>query len=276
MKGEGSVVHIPNQSTSNLRSGLRGDLISPSLPMDDEISRVEKVEAHIRPESRLVVYSDPYSMEADRYRTLRVYLRGLSKMNGIQALMVTSAVMGEGKSVSSLNLAVSLAERGASRVILVEADLRNPSIAKRLGLETWSGLSQCLSDGSDCLNALRYVTDLGIYVLSAGGVCTNPIQMLNSDRFSSVMQRLRQLADWVILDCPPAVPVPDILAIRGNVDGYFWVVRSNRTSRTVVEEAIQKVGRERLLGIILNEVETVEEIYRPYYSYEPLMLGPGD
>lgn len=270
------MIHTVNPFAESDDSELKGDLIPSLHPAEEEMNRVGRVEAHVWPESRLVVYSDPYSMEADRYRTLRVYLRGLSKASGIQTLMVTSAVMGEGKSVSSLNLAVSLAERGASRVILAEVDLRNPTVVKRLGLETWPGLSQCLSDGSDCLHALRYVNNLGIYVLSAGGVCTNPIQMLNSDRFSTVIQRLRQLADWVVLDCPPVIPVPDILAIRGNVDGCFWVVKSNVTSRTVVEEAIQKVGRERVLGIILNEVEAVEDIYRPYYSYEPLMLGPGD
>jgi capsular exopolysaccharide synthesis family protein len=214
-------------------------------------------------------------MEADKYRTLRVYLRSLSKASGIQSLMVTSAVMGEGKSVSALNLAVSLAERGVSKVVLVEADIRNPTVVKRLGLEVRSGLSQCLADGSDCVDSLCYINNLGIYLLTSGGACASPIQMLNSDRFSGVMQRLRHLADWVILDCPPVMPVPDTLAIRGNVDGCFWVVKSNVTSRIVVEEAIQKIGRERLLGIILNEVETVEAIYRPYYSYEPLMLGPG-
>jgi len=270
------VVNNANPIASDASAEMKVDLITSSHPIDEELRRVGRVEAHIRPESRLVVYSDPYSMEADRYRTLRVYLRGLNKASGIQTLMVTSAVMGEGKSVSSLNLAVSLAERGGSKVILVEADLRNPTVMKRLGLETWSGLSQCLSDGSDCLSSLRYVGNLGIYVLSAGGVCTNPIQMLNSDRFSALMLRLRHLADWVILDCPPVNPVPDMLAIRGNVDGYIWVVRANATSQTLVEEAIQKVGRERLLGIILNEAETVEELYRPYYSYEPLMLSPGE
>jgi len=249
--------------------------MASSRPVGEELCRVKCVEAHVQPDSRLVVYSDPYSMEADKYRTLRVYLRSLSKSSGIQSLMVTSAVMGEGKSVSSLNLAVSLAEHGVSRVILVEADIRNPTIEKRLGMESRPGLSQCLSDGSDCVDSLRYITNLGIYALTAGGVCTNPIQMLNSERFSGVMQRLCHLADWVILDCPPVNPVPDTLAIRGNVDGCIWVVKSNVTSRIIVEDAIQKIGRERMLGIILNEVETVEAIYRPYYSYEPLMLGPG-
>jgi receptor protein-tyrosine kinase/non-specific protein-tyrosine kinase len=270
------VIHIANSAVGNEDSELRSNLVTSPLPVGEELCRVECVEAHIRPDSRLVVYSDPYSMEADKYRTLRVYLHSLSKAKGIQSLMVTSAVMGEGKSVTALNMAVSLAERGVSKVVLVEADIRNPTVVKRLGIEARAGLSQCLCDGSDCVDSLCYINNLGIYVLSAGGVCANPIQMLNSDRFAIAMQRLRHLADWVILDCPPVMPVPDTLAIRGNVDGCLWVVKSNVTSRIVVEEAIQRIGRERLLGIILNEVETVEALYRPYYSYAPLMLRSGE
>jgi len=269
------MIHIIDEGGPRVDLDPRGDLIASSHSGGDELARVPKIHANIQAESRLVVFSDPYSMEADKFRTLRVYLRSLAKTSGIQTLMITSARMGEGKSVTSLNLAASLAERGESRVILVETDLRSPTVAKRLGLESWPGLSQCLLDGLDPLSCIRYVTELGLYVLIAGETCSHPLQLLNSDRFSAVMQRLRHVSDWVILDSPPVIPVPDVLAIRANVDGCFWVVRANLTSRTMVDDAMQKVGRERILGIILNEAKAVEDVYRPYYSYEPLMLGPG-
>ncbi len=270
--------HISSHSRHPTEFDRRSTILAPAKSIEEineDLARVMRVDARISPDSRLVMHTDPYSMEADKFRTLRVYLRGLAKASGLKAIMVTSAVLGEGKSVCSLNLAASLAERGGNRVILVEADLRNPIISKRLGLDAWNGLTHCLTDGSDPLKSLRYVKDVNLYLLSAGEICTNPIQILNSDRFTAVVERLRYLADWVIFDCPPVVPVPDVLAMRANMDGYLWVVRSNMTSRTVMEDAINKVGRDMLLGVILNDVKTTEAGYGSYYSYEPLMLGPG-
>ena len=267
--------HIAGRSKHQMDFDRRSSLISSPHPVDERLSHVPKVVSQICPESRLVVYSDPHSMEADKFRALRVYLSGLSKTSAVKAVMITSAVAGEGKSVASLNLAVGLAEHGGSSVMLVEADLRNPSLVKRIGIEPAKGLTHCLSDDSDPLGSVRYVSDLGIYILSAGKICTNPIQILNTHRFSAIVQRLRHLVDWVIFDCPPVTPVPDVLAMRGSMDGCLWVVKSDVTSRTVVEEAIGKVGRDLVLGIILNQAKVNDGVYHSYYSYEPLTLGPG-
>jgi len=178
--------------------------------------------------------------------------------------------------MASLNLATGLAERSGSNVVLIEADLRNPSLATRLGIKSWPGLVQCIDHGFDPVAALKLVSPLGFYLLPAGEPATNPIQMLNSDRFSRAIQRLRNLADWVIIDCPPVAPVPDVHAIRANADGCLWVVKSGSTSRDLVRETMQQVGQELVVGMILNEADKTKNSYMEYYHYGPVgMLGSG-
>lgn len=245
--------------------------------LSDVLCHVPRVDAHIGPDSRLVMWSDPRSMEADRIRTLRVYLRAISRARRLKVLMVTSALGGEGKSVASLNLAVGLAQRGEGVVILVESDLRRPTLTDRLGIPASPALVDCIEKGGDPILSLRRVNELGIYVLPAGVALGNPIEYLNSDRFAHLIQRLRSVADWVILDCPPLIPVADALAVRGNVDGCLWVIKADKTSRETVQEAMQKIGQEIILGVILNEDQSKETSQSaPYYNYDPLrMLEAG-
>lgn len=243
----------------------------------DELSRVDAVEAHFALDSRLVMQTEPYSMEADRFRALRVYLRALAKTRGVRTLMVTSAFSGEGKSVSSLNLATALAEQGESSILLVEADLRSPTLSHRLGLPESVGLTDCLEDDVDPLHAIRYERRLGIYILPAGKPCGNPVETLNSETFMKLVQRLRHLADWVILDCPPVLPVPDAFAIRSTVDGCVWVVRADSSSRHKVKEAMQMLGRELVVSLILNDAKIVDRSNSSYYHHPAgtHMLGRG-
>lgn len=263
--------HREHESRFNGKAGAEA---ARRLPRgtSEQLRDVETVEASIRPESRLVMYSDPHSMEADKIRTLGVYLRGMSRSRDLRTVMVTSALCGEGKSVTSLNLSLGLAERAGNTVVLVEADLRHPTIIERLGMQSWPGLMQCMEDNLDPVQSLKRVNNLGIYVLPAGGVFESPIHLLNSDRFARVMHRLRDQADWIILDCPPVAPVPDVLAICGNVDACLWVVRAGATSRETVQEAMQKIGMDLILGVILNEDKSNESLPPAYYDYRPVRL----
>lgn len=251
---------------------------SNALPRSggEALESVDTVRAQIAPESRLIMYNDPYSLGADRFRMLRMYFRALGEAGQLKTLMVTSALPGEGKSLTALNLSIGLAERTGSSVILVEADLRYPSLAHTLGLENWPGLAACLEQDVDPIAGIRYVSPLGIYLLPAGDTVANPIQLLSSERLVEMIRRLRSMADWVILDCPPVVPVPDVLALRGNVDGCLWVVRAGHTPRDVVKEAICQVGKEMVLGVVLNQAEVQHNSVGHYYGCVPpgvLTLG---
>lgn len=224
---------------------------------------VGSVRAQLVPASRLITSNEPYGVEADQFRMLRMRLQALGRLGKMKTVMVTSALSGEGKTFSALNLAVVLAEQGGT-VLLVEADLRSPSLVERLGIEPWPGLAQCLDGGFDPVSAVRYVNPLGVYMLPAGEATASATRLLNADTFVKAMQRLRTLADWVILDCPPALAMPDVLAIRGNVDGCLVVVRANSTPRDMVKDTIHQVGAEFVIGVVFNNAEIKDGYYRYY------------
>jgi capsular exopolysaccharide synthesis family protein len=240
-------------------SGLTGETLT--------LQAAEAVQANIAPESHLAVHTDPHGMAADRFRLLCLGLRGLAGSGKIKTLLVTSALPQEGKSTIALNLAACLTDHGRDSVVLVETDFRHPSLVERLGLNPWPGLVQSLEDNTDPCSAIRRVDPLGFYLLPAGKIAVNPIELLNSSRFSSTLHRLRASADWIILDSPPANPVPDLLAIKPEADGCLWVLRAGATPREAVEEALQQVGQNRLLGIVLNEGQGSEDSYAQYCGY---------
>lgn len=243
---------------------------------DDWFRHVQNIDIEVPSESRLVMYDDPYSMASDRFRVLRMHLRALSKIRQVKVLMVTSAVPREGKTMTALNLAVGLSERGRSSVALVECDLRNPVLTTRLGIERRPGLIEFLRDGADPLSAVQFINPLGIYFLAAGEPIPNPIELLNSESFGKTIDRLRSTVDWVVLDAPPASPVPDVLALRGHADGCIWVVRAHQTSRELVRELIDQVGPDSVLAVLLNEAEDIKRADNRYYTdRRPLLLSAG-
>jgi capsular exopolysaccharide synthesis family protein len=228
---------------------------------------IETVQANLTPEDRVVVHSDPRGMAADRFRLLRMSLNALWIAGKVKTLLVSSSLPGEGKTTTSINLAASLSERGKRSVVLVETDFRKPVFFKRLGLEPWPGFVQALQEDTDPFASIRKVEPLGIYVLPAGEAASNPIDLLNSVAFSRTLVRLRSAADWVVLDTAPALPVPDIQSVKTKSDGCLWVLRAGITPRDAVEEAVQMVGKEHVIGMILNDAESLEARYANYHSY---------
>ncbi len=269
-------VDFPNQESERHRDARRELLSASCQPHAGEGSlwSAQTAEARVMPEARLVMFSDPYSVGADRFRVLRMHLRALRKNGMPKVLMVTSALPGEGKSFTALNLAIGLSERARNSVALVEADLRHPVLVERLGLQELPGMVPCLQNGLDTLSALRRINPLGISLLAAGETAANPIELLNSEAFARTIERLRLTMDWVIIDAPPVLPVPDVLALRSHVDACLWVMRAHRTSREMVRDAMNLLGPDSIIGLLLNEVDDLEQSYANYYNGRgPLLLS---
>lgn len=225
---------------------------------------IETVTASLSPESRIVVQTSPNSLATDRFRLLRMSLNTHWMAGRLKTMLVSSALPGEGKTTTSINLATSLAEHGKKSVVLIETDFRQPVFFDRLGLEPWPGLVQALNEDIDPFSAIRKLDPLNIFVLPAGEQAENPIDLLNSTQFTKTLIRLRSLVDWVILDCAPAIPVPDVQTIKSKVDGCLWVLRAGRTPRAVIEESVQLVGQENIVGMVLNDAEALEATYYQY------------
>ena len=228
-------------------------------------SPVEKVQ--LLPESRVTLLTDSRSAGADRLRFLRMRLFELRQLAKLRSVVITSPLPEDGKSTIAMSLATSLSEQGQRTVLLVEADLHQPSLAKSLGLRPTPGLAECLEDGLDPLSQLRKVEPLGWYLLKAGSPRGNPTDLIQSDGLKTVMERLTPYFDWILIDAPPVLPLTDALSLSRQVDATLLVARADRTPREAIEQALTVIGRKHVLGIVLNGTEGLGRLYSQYYGH---------
>lgn len=220
----------------------------------------------------LAVRNDPHGARAEALRQLRTNLQFLGADRRPRVIAMTSALPGEGKTTTALNLAAALAELGR-RVCLLEADLRRPMIAERLGLLADIGLTTALVTDTDASQLTQRLTQ-NLFVLTSGPIPPNPSELLGSDRARAIIGGLSQEFDYVIVDCPPLLPVADAAAITTLVDCTILVVRAGRTTIAHVDDTkvvLDKVGV-RPAGIVLNGDSGRSGLtgkgYR-YYGYSP-------
>ncbi|MGO9228066.1 MAG: CpsD/CapB family tyrosine-protein kinase [Bryobacteraceae bacterium] len=222
--------------------------------------------AEIVPECRLVFHTDPCSPSADRYRLLRMRLRELGSSGKLKTVLITSPLPNDGKSTVCLNLATALAEGGNKNVLVMEADLHQPALTGRLGLEAWSGLAECLEDTVDPQSAIRRIDPLNWYLLPAGGSRANASELLQTAALSRVMSRILPHFDWILVDSPPVLPLSDATSLTRHADATLLVARAGRTAREAIEETISIIGRPRIVGMVLNGTSSSDRPYSKYYG----------
>jgi capsular exopolysaccharide synthesis family protein len=227
--------------------------------------RIPVESVQVEPASRLITFIDPYSPGADRFRLLRLKLQELWNTGKLKTLLITSALPQEGKSTVALNLATSLAQ-GGKRVLLVEADLYSPSIAQKLGLQHKPGLVECLELGWNPWSTIRQLEPLGFFFISAGTISKAPME-LQADAVEDILQKLVDQFDWILIDAPPVMPLTDAMILARQTDATLLVARNGRTPREAIAKAISYVGRQRVLGIVLNGIEGLEQLYSRYHGY---------
>jgi tyrosine-protein kinase len=217
----------------------------------------------------LITLKHPRSPIAEAYRVLRTNLRFSGIENPSGALLVTSAGPGEGKTTTAANLAVALAQ-GGKRVILLDADLRLPSIHKLFGLPNEVGLSSMfLEDGTDVENVLQPTLVEGLNVITSGPVPPNPAEVLDSKQMSKILTDLRARVDMLILDSPPALAVADASILGSRCSGTIIVVDAGRTRTDVSRRAVETLQKTnvKILGVVLNKMNAHRAGESGYYYY---------
>ncbi len=220
----------------------------------------------VRPETRLVAFTDPRGPTADRLRFLRLRLNPVWNADKLKRLLITSPLPHDGKSTIALNLAVTLTEEGKRTVLLVEGDLHRSTISKELGLAGRLGVAECLESDSDPCSLVRRIEPIGCYFLPAGNPRSNPSELLQRGALSTMMESLSRHFDWILIDSPPVAPLTDALSWKERADATLLVVRAGRTPTHATEEALNLVGRKHVLAIILNGVEGLDQTYKKYYK----------
>ena len=225
-------------------------------------------------EKPLVTQIGRYSARTEAFRTLRTNLQFLRPDSHPQVIVITSALPGEGKSTSAINLAISLVQAGA-KTILVEADLRRPKIPTYLEFaNTNEGLSELIGGPKKLTTAslkslIRKEESSGLKVLLSGKVPPNPSELLGSAKFDEVIGMLRKQFEYVIIDCPPLLPVTDAAVVAAKADGAVLVVHAGVTKKPHFigsQDAMNAVGS-TILGVILNKIPEASLEYEYGYRY---------
>ena len=216
-------------------------------------------------ESRLVCLTDQGSLAAEQFRVLGLKLRHMRERRKLQRIVVTGTAPQEGKSLVAINLALNQSRSKVLKTLLVDGDLRRPTLAERFGAErSLPGLSECLAGKLALEDSIYKVSGSGLWFLPAGRPPENPLELMQAGRVSEMLDRLGKSFDWIIIDTPPVMPVADTTFWMKLADGVLMVVREGISEKKVIEKAVSSFDPSILLGIVVNSCSSSER--KDYYS----------
>lgn len=228
----------------------------PSVPNGAQVA--------VAPE--LVAMWYPRSAVAEQYRVAATRLGLIGGKQKSTVVCMTSALMGEGKTSTVLNMAYVLSRDLNRKTVLVDCDLKRPAIRSYAGMESAAGLTEVLLGHNTLDECLEYHEQLGIWILTAGIDQSGTAALTHVDRLSELIQGLRERFEYIILDSPPLLPVAEAMLIVRMADVAVHVIRARSTPRDVVADAIKMIGQERAVTVILNGIEAKDAPYS-YYNY---------
>jgi capsular exopolysaccharide synthesis family protein len=255
---------------------IEGIAMPPSVPQPAPVFKTGEPPEPVSPplkipaglETKLVAGQNVSALTVEQYRRLAAILHDLQAEHGLKTIMVTSAVPAEGKTLTVSNLALTLSESYHQRVLLIDADLRRPSVHTVFGISNSAGLSELVAAGTTSMPVVQLSRYLS--VLTAGRQVASLLAMLTSERMRTVVDHAAARFDWVLLDTPPVGLLPDAQLVARLTQGVLLVIGAGSTPYSLVQRAIAEVGPERVIGSVLNRVHnsslSVDESYGGYYS----------
>ncbi len=216
---------------------------------------------------KLVVASGAPATSVEQYRKLAGTLHHAQLDRGLRVVMISSAVAGEGKTLTATNLALTLSESYKREVLLVDADLRRPSLHELFGIPNDSGLGEGLKAETERRLPIIKISPK-LSVLTAGRPDPDPMSSLTSGRMRHIIEEAKARFEWVLIDTPPVGLLPDANLLAEMADGALLVIQAGLTPYTLVQRAAEALGRERIVGVVPNQVEDAHAFggYR-YYRY---------
>jgi Mrp family chromosome partitioning ATPase len=216
---------------------------------------------------------DPNSIVGEELRLFGANLVDTCRRLKVGCLALTSALPGEGKSTLSVGLASALGREPGRRILLVEADLRRPSLTKTLGLPPAVGLGEWLAGTLEHV-PVRFVQPGGFFLVSAGQAGLKRPELLGSPRMEAMLRTARRMFDLVLLDATPVLPVADTVLMQDLVDGFQLVVRSRRTPREAIHDTLAKLRADRVIGVVFNGHQEYRASHK-YYGYRRYGMDYG-
>jgi capsular exopolysaccharide synthesis family protein len=236
---------------------------------ESDLRQFQSLPVSLPQDSKLVCLTAPESFGAEKFRFLGVRLRQIQHSRPLKKLLITSTIPEEGKSTVSANLATILARRQQPKILLLEGDLRRPSLAKQFGLGRIPGLSEWLQGEPRMIKDIYRLEGPNLWFLPAGRPPENPLELMQSGRLSELLNQLSTWFDWIIIDSPPILPLADTSVWARLADGILLVTREGTTKKRMLRRGLQALEQSKLLGAVVNSSANTD--HSNYYQ----RYGPG-
>jgi len=220
-----------------------------------------------RVEPHLIAVSQPRSAYTEKYRELRTKLLQASERTQMRAIVVTSAGIAEGKTLTALNLAWLLAQTEGIRALVIDSDLRRPCATDYLGIDAQAGLSEVLGGQLHLEDAIVRLEPAGLHLLPGGRPRDDVAELLSGPSYARILSEVRRMFDYIIIDAPPLGIFTDASVLMQRADGGILVVRAGKTRYATVDKLLDQMPKEKLLGVVLNRTEEQPEAASYYYSH---------
>ncbi len=222
-------------------------------------------------EDHLVTLLSPATADAEQYKTLACAVEEAHSNSNLQVVGVTSPGAGEGKTLTSINMAATLAQTPENRVLLIDGDLREPSVASHFGLDNFDGpgFIEAIQDQALSLRDVeRAFPTYNLTIVTAGQALESPYEALKSRRAEALIEEARGRYDYIVVDTPPVIPVPDCRVIAHWVEGFLVIVAAHQTPKKLLEETLNALEPNKVLGLVFNRDDFPMANYYGYsYAY---------
>lgn len=255
-------------SRSEIAVGATLNAVALTRPAEKTLPEfpVWEIEAE-RVEPRLVAITQPHSNYCEEYRSLRTHVLHKSQKQKLQSIVVASINPSEGKSITTINLAWMLAQTDGVKCLVIDSDLRMPSLSDYLGIETEKGLSDVLAGNAKVIEAIVKLEPSGLHVMSGGEARSDVAELISGQKFREILREVREMFDYVIIDAPPLGIFTDAAVLINQADAALLVVRAGRTRYSAIDRVLETLPRERMLGVVLNQSEDVLDESHYNYGY---------
>lgn len=217
----------------------------------------------------MITFYEPRSKATEQFRILRARLRKFVQDKQFKILLVLGTCPQEGKSFVASNLAISMAQADTSPVLLMDGDLRRPSLHKLFGLTVVKGLADYLA-GNASFDEIVHVTDVAeLYVIPSGDIPHNPAELIVSDRLKLLLNTIKTNFStcWLIIDSPPVISTTEPAILLEHADGFIYVIQADKTDKNLVKDALSKIDAGKLFGLVFNRAANQPDNYY-YYNID--------
>src|SRR5438874_7415190 len=257
-------LHRTRGLTPDVPPVVHASPMAPAMPMppawtaaageaEEAAPRLPREQAPEALDPLLVSAYAPQSLAAEQYRSLRTRIKGTENGRVFRAMIVTSPNKGDGKTLTAANLSLTLAQEFQQRVLLLDGDLRRPSIHRLFGIAETPGLTDILMGGATLDDALVAIPEHHLTVLPAGIAPLHPAELLGSAAMRRTLDVLRTRFDRIVIDMPPIAPLADVSIAAGMADGVLMIVRAGVTPKPAIERALSGLEMSKVIGLVLND-----------------------